>query len=61
MTKPITRPTQAEMEEALICLTKLGETEQGGIVVGPRGWDIVQDVVRRLKGTPRQPKQGSGE
>jgi len=34
---------------ALRCLTKLGETSDGGIVIGPQGWGIAQDTLSRIE------------
>lgn len=32
---------------ALNSLTQIGTTPDGGIVVGPRGWDIAQEAINR--------------
>jgi hypothetical protein len=59
VTKPLTKPTFAELSEGVLMLTKLGETDEG-VLIGPRGWEIVQDLKRRLN-LPTRKGGGNGD
>ena len=37
------------MVQALLGLTPLGHTPDGGVIVGPVGWQQAQDVLRRIQ------------
>lgn len=43
------RAQVAELVEAMSNLTCIGRTSEGHVLVGPRGWEIMREVLAKVK------------